>query len=339
MLRFRDSEEWIPVGGTTRHLLAVAPWTVVGVNDNGTLGLFEGAALVQKSFEARQVLVPEPGAVLWAADDRLTVEREGAVSDLCGPASRACPYPGFSDVWSNDADEAYVLSLGRLYHVTASTAAEIAISGTGLFHIEGTGDALWIGDEDGVQKVGGGRLLTTPGQVVDLWADASGSGLAITRDELYQATGGVWDPTPIWTVPDPQILSSVWRAPEGGSIWVSTANVNGGVWRIDGGVATQELLGGALWIAGTSDDDVAVGRGPAGFLSNAGGAFGRVNAPRSTSVHATPSAVYMVAPSKEASVLHRWTPWAGCASAETSCTNQVDDDCDGFIDQRDSECP
>jgi hypothetical protein len=37
-------------------------------------------------------------------------------------------------------------------------------------------------------------------------------------------------------------------------------------------------------------------------------------------------------------IYHRYRPWDGCATIEEDCADRIDDDCDGYLDQHDSDC-
>jgi hypothetical protein len=37
-------------------------------------------------------------------------------------------------------------------------------------------------------------------------------------------------------------------------------------------------------------------------------------------------------------IISRYKPWDGCALTETTCDDRIDEDCDGYIDQHDSDC-
>jgi hypothetical protein len=136
------------------------------------------------------------------------------------------------------------------------------------------------------------------------------------------------------------------------TVWGASAThvlagaADGTLWRYDGTLWSElasPTTAGIATLSGSAANDVFLLSEDGLLYYNDGIQWSRTRVrpyEKIKHVAASYSRVVVVGEDDTITQLDRFKPWNGCAASEVAlCANGVDDDCDGYIDVGDDDCP
>jgi hypothetical protein len=337
---------------TTTTLSVLGPWNVLTASGQN-LYQFQGDRY-EPEFTTNLAVQD-----LWAFDHAAAAAvgnngsvfryENGAWTEGCVDLGGDCRTDTQRAVAGKNLDDFFIIANSRIVR-----RYENGVWTTPISLIRDVESVIDLGYADGILFAAGNRLIRydpetgdqVKAEAVDgapakyLWATSANHAVAAGNDgNVYVYDGGSWN---YHLLPYTSTPTSVWGSSPS-SYWLTTQSNQ--LFRYDGTSWTEDESPWSVRISelhGTGDDDILSISTATNSEQNAsyfdGNQWVPVRLPRrGYRVQATPGRLFFAGNRKLFSI-RRDITWSGCATTET-CDNAIDDDCDGFIDVADSDCP
>ncbi len=347
-----DGSAWIHIGSivppadlSPPELVSVAAGDVRGVSFSRvayeSFGQATGRLDPGTAAPGNKVAITsDPSGTIYVADNL------GNVGRFSRNAWASLPDPGFvvRALWSAGPDSAVAVgtAAGQVFHWNGTSWVDlVSPTSIGLNSVTGPSlsDLFVFGAGGGFHYDGSWTPLPiVPGPILG----AASKGTAVyavrggTPNELYRWTGSSFElvttqtraiheiavvgPTDVYAVSDHAILH-----------W------NGTTWSVEDVTPVDPRQ-----IIATAPDDITVAS-PSALLHFDGTRWSPIRMPivdatnPITNLAATPARIDILFQRALRGIV-RIQPWV-CVASETQCSDHVDEDCDGFVDRYDSDCP
>ncbi len=318
---------------------------VVAVSDHGPVYRFTGQEYAE--------FTGSPGgsnSAIWSSTGEDIFLANGTVIyrfDGLGFVSTFTPGDLIEQLWGRSATDVWAVSQAHLYHYNGTwTTVTTGVAGTYSHIWDAAANDAWLFTNTGVYHVGS---ATAHLPSVTTWSSVSGTGTGDVwavggqpTSALYHWNGLAWSAFAGVPISQPiavgVIGSDVFLTAADGMV----AHWNGTTWTMASLLTVHPLT----MVAAIAADDVVVASDLELFHFD-GTRWSPIRPAHDTSQSVntivgltSPSAghIHMLLLNSYVEDLVRTRPWV-CRAHETNCNDGIDDDCDGLIDQQDSDCP
>ncbi len=345
-----DGTSWVAAaftidGQSPSGLITFGTGEVVAISDHGPAYRFTG-----QEYAAFDGIPGASNSAIWSSTGEDLYVASGVdiyrfdVYQWVGVFQAA---ESIQDLSGRSATDVWAVSPAHVYHYDGTwTTVTTDVGGIYNKIWDAAPDDAWLFTDSGVYHLGS----TTPYlPSVTIWSSVSGTGTgdiwavsSAPTSALYHWNGLVWSAVAGVPIANPLAVGTI-----GSDVFVTAADGSVAHWNGTTGATTNLVSIHPLsMVTAIAADDVVVASDVELFHFD-GTRWSPIRPPLDTSVNGnvivamtSPSAghIQMLLATHTVEDLIRTRPWV-CRATETNCNDGIDDDCDGLIDQQDSDCP